>query len=111
MCGTEATVPRPHCAVQAPTEKVHKLLLQRINAYDVFFKGHFSRNKRGLGGKKKISWGSRSSTFSLSGFSTLFLVQLRLSRRSGSELTGLSLIGTLNKPYYTQLPENQLKVY
>ena len=53
MCGTEATVPRPHCAVQAPTEKVHKLLLQRINAYDVFFKGHFSRNKRGLGGGKK----------------------------------------------------------
>ena len=94
VCGTEATVPRPHCAVQASTEKVHELLLQRINAYGVFFKGHFSRNKRGLGEKKKISWGSWSSTFSLWGFSTLFLVQLRLSRRSGSELTGLILTGT-----------------
>ena len=52
LCVTEATAPRPSCGVQASTEKVHGPLLQRINAHSVFFKGRFSRNKRGLGKKK-----------------------------------------------------------
>lgn len=101
VCVTEATAPRPHCAVQASTDKVHRPLLQRINTHSVFSKGHFSRNKRGLEKKKKISRDSQSSTFSLRGFSASPLVHLRIWK---SQLTGLILIGAL-KPYYMQLPE------
>ena len=92
VCVTEATVPRPHCAVQASTDKVHRPLLQRINTHSVFSKGHFSRNKRGLEKKKDFQ-----------GLSVIHILSLGVFRFASSAPQDLEK--SANRPHSDRSPK------